>query len=350
MGRRPRFVGFSRLLASVAAATISLPVAAQTYTIQSITAPVFGTVAAGATTVTTFRNNGTVSTVSPGVGAYVTGSVTRGAVTIRCADGSGAARRCSNASNAARVTVLINGSPTGRAQDISSFTAVAGSGVTLTGSTTGSSLDFVMSGWTATNQDKTFNLNVDLPIVGDNTSTSTAATAGFRVRAALNPTVPSGGSTSTASATVRRATTVTKVYDIRFGRVIAPPPAAGGAAQTGTVTIDFTVLTPSTGSSTRTAGGAAPPGLLSSTVSGGLYTLLAQTGTTFSLTSPTSVTMNRVLGGGSINVTLTPSRASGSYTMVAAGIGLGYGAAMTINTNTLPGDYSGSFVIQISYN
>ncbi len=77
------------LTATIAAVFISAMSQAQTYTVQSITAPNFGTVAAATAGTTTFRNNGSASVVS-GSGEPVSSSVTRGSVTIRCANGSGA--------------------------------------------------------------------------------------------------------------------------------------------------------------------------------------------------------------------------------------------------------------------
>lgn len=326
----------------------AIPAVAQTYTVQApVTAPDFGILAAATTGTTTFQNNGSVTVIS-GNGDYVSGSVTRGQVTIRCVDGVGVPRRCNNANNKARVTVTTNGSPTGRAQDITSFTAVAGTGVTLTGTTSGSSLDFVMSGWTLNNQDRSFFLNTQLPILGDNSSSSTTATAGFSVKAALNPTAPTIGENQTAAATVRRSVTASKVYDIAFGTIIAPP-KINNITQSGTVTIGFTVTAINDGTSSRSAGGSSPPGIVAgSAYSGGLFTLNGQAGTVYSLTAPTNALMTGP--GGSIPVTLTPSRSSGSYTMDPGGVGLGYGATITVDSDTASGSYSGSFQVSIAYN
>lgn len=332
----------SRLAAAILILFGISAVHAQTYSVQSVAAPDFGTLAAAASGTTTFQNNGSVSVVS-GSGGYVTGTVTRGLVTIRCTDGAGAARRCNNASNRARVTVATNGSIAGRGQALTSFTATGGTGVTLTGTSTGASLDFVMSGWTANNQNRTFSLDVNMPVLGDNSSLSTSATSGFRVWAALNPTVPSTGLSSDATATIRRATTVTKVYDIAFGTVARPQSGSG------TIAVGFTVTAPNDGTSSRTAGGANPPAILTgSAYSGGLFTLNAEPGTVFNLNAPTSTTLTGT--GGNLNVTLTPSLATGSHTMVPGGIGLGYGAEITVTSGTASGTYTGSVLVSISYN
>ena len=339
------FLRMASLLAAAAHSILaSAPGHAQTYTIQSpITAPNFGNVVGATSGTTTFQNNGSVSVVS-GNGALTSGgTVTRGLVTIRCVDGSGNPRRCNNASNKARVTVAANGSTGGRGQAISSFTAVAGTGVTLTGSTTGASLDFVMSGWTLNNQDRTFNLNVNMPVLGDNSSTATSASSGLVVNVALNPATPTGAVSATATAAVRRSAVVSKVKDIAFGTIAKP------ATGSGTVTIGFTVTAPNNGTSSRTAGGASPPGIITaSAYSGGLFTLSAEPGTMFSLTAPTSADMTGP--GGTLPVTLAPSIASGSHSMVPGGIGLGYGAAITVTSSTNAGVYSGSFQVSISYN
>jgi hypothetical protein len=339
---RPALPGL--LVAAVTAFLASATLQAQTYTVQSITAPDFGIVAAATSGTTSFVNNGSVS-VGSGSGAFVSGAVTRGSVSIRCVNGVGVARRCNNANNNARVTVATNGSVAGRGQSLTSFTAAAGSGVTLIGSTTGASLDMVMSGWTATNQDRTFSLDVTMPVVGDNASLATTATSGFRVWAALNPTAPTTGLTADATAVVRRSATVTKVQDIAFGTIARPR----GPAQSGTVTIGFTVTAPNSGISSRTAGGATPPGIISaSSFSGGLFTLSSEPGTVFSLTAPTAATMTGP--GGSLPVTLVPSLSTGSHSMVPGGIGLGYGATITVSDSTNTGSYSGNFMVSISYN
>ena len=338
------FLRMASLLAAAAHSILaSAPGHAQTYTIQSpITAPNFGNVVGATSGTTTFQNNGSVSVVS-GNGSVLSGTVTRGLVTIRCADGSGNPQRCNNANNKARVTVATNGSTGGRGQALSSFTAVAGTGVTLTGSTTGASLDFVMSGWTLNNQDRTFNLNVNMPVLGDNSSTATSASSGFVVNTAKNPSTPTGPVTATATAAVRRSAVVSKVKDIAFGTIAKP------ATGSGTVTIGFTVTAPNNGTSSRTAGGASPPGIITaSAYSGGLFTLSAEPGTMFSLTAPTSADMTGP--GGTLPVTLAPSIASGSHSMVPGGIGLGYGAAITVTSSTNAGAYSGSFQVSISYN
>jgi hypothetical protein len=79
-----------------------------------------------------------------------------------------------------------------------------------------------------------------------------------------------------------------------------------------------------------------------------LFTLDAEPGTVFNLNAPTSTTLTGT--GGNLNVTLTPSLATGSHTMVPGGIGLGYGAEITVTSGTASGTYTGSVLVSIGAN
>ena len=106
---------------------------------------------------------------------------------------------------------------------------------------------------------------------------------------------------------------------------------------------------PNDGTSSRTAGGASPPGIMtSSSYSGGLFTLSAEPGTVFMLNAPTATTMSGP--GGNISVALTPTLSTGSHSMVPGGIGLGYSAEITVANDTAAGTYTGSVLVSISYN
>jgi len=309
---------------------------AQTYTVQSITAPAFGTLVAATTGSTSFANNGAVS-VSSGSGVVYSGPVTRGRVTILCVDGSGTPRRCSNTGNKALITVAGNGTVGGRAAAITSFSAVGDTGIIGTGTTTGSSLSFQLSGWTASNQTKTFFLDVTMPIKGDDVGGTTgAASSDFAVKADKDPTVPTTGLTSSATATVRRSLQVNKILgtELKFGTLVRPTSGSG------TVTI-----APGGG---RSVGGSNPPVELPGAAFGPAnYTILGEPGTAYTI-SFSACTLYH--GGDSLNVTLAGSF-SGSQLMDASGSKpLGVGGTMTIASNTPSGLYSGSFSVSVVYN
>jgi hypothetical protein len=326
-----------RSLTIGAAALLAAPVAAQTYTVTAITAPAFGTLITGATGTTTFLNNGSVTKQS-GNGTVYSGPVTRALVTINCANGTGGpTNRCSNVANVALVTVGTSGVTSGRAQAISNFTAVSNSGTVGTGTTNGAALSFQLSGWTATNQTKTFFLDVTLPITGDDVGGTTgAATSGISVKVAKNPTLPTVGLTASATATVRRAMQVQQVTSLLFGTLVR----AGSGS--GTVTINAT-----TGA--RTTGGVNPPIPLASGASGrATYTLLGEPSTAYTIT--VSVPPAMANGANSIPLTLS-STASGSQTMPVGGsLTLGIGATATVPGTAASGTYSSTYSVTIIYN
>lgn len=315
------------------------PAIAQTYTVDSITAPAFGTLVTATTGATTYGNNGIVSVLS-GSGVIYAGPVTRGLVTIRCADGSGNPRRCNNASNFARVTVGANGTIGGRAQAISKFTAVSNSGTVGAGTSTGAGpLSFLFSGWTAAGT-RTFYLDVNLPLNGDNVGGTTgAATSGFYVRVDKDPAVPVAGLTGSVTATVRRSMQVNKSTDLSFGTIIRPPSGSG------TVTI-------ATGGG-RTPGGAVPPIAMTGVglaylYGAATYQLFGEPGTAFTLTVPASVDL---LGPSNhLLIPLTPN-ISGSMNMDPSGsMALNIGGTVTISNTTNTGLYTQTFSVSVVYN
>ncbi|WP_340313196.1 DUF4402 domain-containing protein [Rhizorhabdus argentea] len=328
-------------LPAVAAGLVmaTAPAVAQTYTVDSITAPAFGTLVAATIGSTTYTNNGVVS-VASGSGVTYAGPVTRGLVTIRCVDGSGNPRRCNNASNFARVTVGANGTIGGRAQAISKFTAVSNSGTVGAGTSTGAGpLSFLFSGWTAAGT-RTFYLDVDVPIDGDQVGGTTgAASSGFYVRVDKDPAVPVAGLTGSVTATVRRSMQVNKSTDLRFGTIIRPPNGSG------TITI-------TTGGG-RSPGGAVPPIAMTGVglaylYGAATYQLFGEPGTAFTLTVPASVDL---LGPSNhLLIPLTPN-ISGSMNMDLSGsMALNIGGTVTISSSTNTGLYSQTFSVSVVYN
>jgi hypothetical protein len=310
---------------------------AQTYTVQSITAPAFGTVGAAATGTTTFLNTGTLTKQS-GNGGIISGAITRASVTIQCANGTGGPiNACSNVANVARISVGTSGTISGRALAISQFAAASGTGTVGTGTTSGAGpLDFQFSGWNAPGT-LTFFLDTTLPIAGDDAGGATgAATSGFFVFAAKNPTVPSTGSSALATVNVRRSIQITKLSDLLLGTLVKPTTGSGTVA-----------INASTG--VRTTGGANPPIGVTGPASGrASYTLTGEPSTAFTITVPASATLTN--GANTIALTLT-NTASGAQTMPVGGsMALGIGCSAPIASTTVTGSYTTTFTVTITYN
>lgn len=309
---------------------------AQTYTVQAITAPAYGSVASGTTGNTIFRNTGTVAKQS-GNGAWITGPANRATITIRCVNGSGTPANCGTAGNNARVTIGTSGVTSGRALAITDFTVASGTGTVGAGTTTGAGpLDFVFSGFTGTGN-LTFFMDTTLPISGDDIGGTTgAATSGFFVRVAKDPIVPSVGLTGLATITVRRSLQVVKVSDLQLGTLVRPSTGSG------TVLINN-----ATGA--RTTGGANPPALVTGPVFGrAVFTISGEPSTTFSITVPASTAITS--GANTLTVTLSPT-VSGTQTMAVGGtLSLGVGSTTTLTSTQASGSYSGSFTVTIAYN
>lgn len=271
-----------------------------------------------------------------GSGSRVSGSTARSTVTVRCVDGSGAPRRCSNAGNRARIKVGAGNIRTGRAGELANFTVQSGTGTAGSVSTNGNgTIEFTLSGWTGNNQSKTFYLGMDLPIDGNDGGATGAATSRLFVRAAKDPTNPTSGITANASATVRRSLSVAKISDLDFGTIARP------ASNSGSVTVDA-----STGG--RTAGGTSPPGLVTTSVaSRAAYLITGEPGTTVSATVPSTFTMT----SGAHSLTVTTNRsATGSLVLAGGTYTLGVGGTVPIASSTFTGAYSGSFLVTITYN
>lgn len=321
---------------AVALGILSSPVAAQTYTVSSITAPAFGTLVAGVTGTTVFLNNGIVTKQS-GSGTVYSGPVTRAVVSINCTDGSGRPRRCSTAGNIARVDITTSGITSGRAQAISNFTASNGTGTIGTGTTTGTSLSFQLTGWTASNTNKTIFLDITLPIAGDDVGGATgAATSGFSVKTIEDPGVPITGLNALATATVRRAMYISPGTSLSFGSFLR------SGSNSGTVTVD------SVGG--RIAGGTSPPILLSSGPgSAATYTVYGEPGTSYTLTisTPSDFSNGTAI---TVPVTLSPS-VSGSLTMPVGGAqALTITGVVTVPGNAGSGSYSTGYTVTVTYN
>ncbi|MCA3254977.1 MAG: DUF4402 domain-containing protein [Alphaproteobacteria bacterium] len=324
-----------RVLAAALAMIIAAPLAAQTMTVSAVSAntPNFGNVAASAVGDTVFRISTApaVTRVSGMGGVLASGTRTRATVTIRCQGGSG----CTTATAYVRIAPRTN--VTGRAGTVSNFTVASGTGTVGTTSPQGDgSLLLTLTGFSG-NSTRTFYVGMDMPVKGDNVSTSTTATAGWTVAVARFPTVPAATGTNVATrATVRRSLSVTKTADLAFGAV--GPPAAG----TGTVAI-------AAASGARSAGGASAPRLVPGQTSGrALFTVSGQPSSSVSVNIPATVALAHSQDG--LTATLQATQ-SGNVTLSTGGaLTIGVGGTLTVPSATLPGDYSGSFTVTVAYN
>lgn len=142
--------------------------------------------------------------------------------------------------------------------------------------------------------------------------------------------------TATASATIMTPIVVTKAADMNFGNVIA-------STSTGTV-----VLAPA---GTRTAAdGASIAASNAGTVTAAEFNLTGQSGATFAITLPTTVTLNGPSSSTmtATNFTSTPS-STGTLTSGAANVKVG--ATLNVGASQTVGSYtSANFTVTFAYN
>jgi hypothetical protein len=331
----------TRPLAAVALSALPLlavetAVAAPTLTVTGVTAgPALGKIGAasvsngGATT--TFTVNAATGAITvAGSGGRVLSTTTKVTVTVKCTGG-----KCSSGGNGKIVAV---GTPTGRMGSLNNFT-VAGSGATVTSQATGMTL-FTLPKSVSNNASETFKIGMDIPIAGDSSaSPSGAATSAFLIQVAAGAAAPSGSTTGTATATVYRGLTISKISDLQFGSIVRP--SSGG----GTVTVNAT-----TGNVSVTGTGVAfGP---ASTRSRAAFTVSGEGSETVTFSVPTTFKMTA--GSSTLTVTTASSTTSPATLSGAAGaagnVTLGVGGSFPF-TNTTPfGAYHGTFNVTAAYN
>ncbi|WP_165321272.1 DUF4402 domain-containing protein [Rhizorhabdus phycosphaerae] len=328
---------FLRLAPPAILAATAQPGLSQTYTVNGVS-PItaYGEVAAAVSGNTVFAQNNTTVTVQSGGGARIKGTVRRATVTIRCA-GSGSPNTCTVAGNRARIRVGALSS-TGRAGTFQEFIATGGTG-TISGTTTGSLLDFTMTGWTGTGN-LTFFLDTKLPVAGDDTGGATGAqTSTYYVYVAKDPTIPTTGSTVAATITIRRPLQMVKNSDLNFGTLVRQPSGASASV----------VINNSTGIRTQT-GNANLIALPSPSPSRAQFTITGEPSTTFAISySPTG---NIIMSNGASTLSVTTSKtATGNQTMPASGtLTLGVGGTISVLSTTARGQYSGTLTVTTTYN
>lgn len=146
----------------------------------------------------------------------------------------------------------------------------------------------------------------------------------------------SANASGTATAKIIRPITVTKNADLAFGTLVR------GA---GTATVS--------NAGARSTGGAVVA--LSSTTAGNAqFTIDGEGGQAISVVVPTTVTMTRVGGSETLDVTTTndaPVSPALSNSLGSAGsLVVKVGGSLTLTAATATGDYSGPLVVSASYN
>lgn len=320
-----------------AAQAWSGPIAAQTYTVNSITTSNLGNVAAAASGQTIFRVDpatGAVTIVS-GAGSRISAGSVRSLVTVRC--GNQAACNTANA----LLTVATTGMPTNRAAALQRFAvSVSGASATLvTTPTPGAPITFTI-GPVGRNATKTFWLGFDFPINGDNSGGSTGISQSqFAVTVSRIDGSRSNTRAGNAQATVFRRLSIAKSADLAFGRIVRP--------STGTGTVS---LSQSTGAVTVTGVGTAA--LASPTPVAAAFSIAGEGGQSISISVPSTFDMNGP--SGVLTVTTAPN-ISGAQTLSgglgsAGSLALRVGGSFNLLSGTPTGSYSGTFTVTVQYN
>lgn len=322
------------------AATGAAPLAAQTMSVQAITAstPNLANVASAASGNTVFNVSAATGSITKlsGAGARSSTATSRARVTVRC---TGTAAQCD--STRLRVRIANSGSPTGRLSALTNFSVASGTATIMSPPAPANVINFLVEP-IGRNSNKTFWVGADMTVRGDESGLATgAATAGFNVRVAADPANPAApGTDSVAIANVRRSTAITKISDLSFGSLVRP--------RTGSSTVTVNAAT-----GVRTVGGNGV-GLPSPAPQRAVYTITGEGARTLSVSAPASFPMLHSNGSNSLTVSLSRSP-TGTLTLsgTAGGAGsvtLNVGGSFPMGTATLPGIYTGSFNITMQYN
>lgn len=318
---------------ALAALTLQVPAWAQTFTVSPITSgnPNFGNIAAAATGTTYFSisPDGVITTSGANGGPITPSTTSVSTVTITC---TGNTNQCLNGT--ANVLVKANTATTGRALAITGFSVKDGTGhvgnVTVNPD---GSITFPFTGHTA-GAGKTFIVGVTMPIQGDTTTTATTATAGWGVGVAKAPTIPTTTSrTVSATATVRKALSLSKTSDLAFGTIRAPNSGTG------------TVIISTAGA--RSIGSGTPYLFPTPSFSAANYNAAGQSGAAVTVSVPASVTLTS--GSNTLTATLSPS-VSGAQTLNGGALNIKVGGTLTIPSGQAGGNYDGIFTVTVTYN
>ena len=322
-------LGAALLLQSLACAAR----AAAVYTVQITQNADLGVITSAATGDTVFRvdpTTGAVTTIS-GTATRASGGTTRAMVTVSCA--ASAPGDCTKTVN---IRLGSAGSPTGRARNLTRITFIMGTAQLSGGPGPPGSGSFTLAA-IGPNASRTFFVGADMGIAADDSGLPTGpAEADIFAFAAESPATPTAGAIGRFQATIIRSIAIAKVSDLVFGRVVKP------MAGNGSVAIDAN-------SGARTF--SAAQGLDTPTPMRASFNVTGEGGQIFSVTVPATFDMN-----GPQTMTVTTTRSVGGTAMLNSTLGsagsfiIGVGGSAPINSSTLNGDYSGSFIVTVAYN
>lgn len=330
---------FNNLVAFLAAVAWAQGAQAQTFTVSLAPTANLGTIVSAASGVTTFRvddNTGAVSTLSGTAARLTSGSVQPIVASVTC---TGTSSQCNRQ---VTITIASAGTPTNRAGSLTNFTATAGT-ASFASTPSGSNPVTFRLNPISRNSSVTFFVGYDFPIKADNSGTATGlSTSLFSV----TPSASSGTGTprtGTSSATVIRSINLTNSGTLSFGRLVLP------ASGSQTVTYD-----PAVGSVRLSGSGSGGTVLSSPSPSLAGFAVSGEGGQAFTLTVPSSFTLNGPGGSTPITITTLPS-ASGSQTLsgsagAAGSFNFTVGGSFPVTSTTMGGSYSGSFAATVQYN
>ena len=139
---------------------------------------------------------------------------------------------------------------------------------------------------------------------------------------------------TSSSVVIVLSTAIYKTSDMQFGFIF--PGASGG-----------TVVLSATGSRTSTGTVKLPSGGSSSAAG---FVVFGAPNTTFSVSYPTSITLSRAGGSGSMTVSSIVGSPSAGGTLSSGGSAtVNVGGTLTVAANQTFGQYSGSFNVTVSY-
>jgi hypothetical protein len=321
----------------VAAAGLSAPAQAQTFTVTSIGTGNYGNIVAAPTGQSIFRaaaSTGAVTKLS-GNAVRLSASSVRSLVTVAC----GNQNNCS--SRNAELTITVTGTPSGRAAALQNFTvstAGATAGIVVAPGT-GSSITFRIAP-VGRNSSKTFWLGYDLPINGDNTAGSTGtATASLVVTISRVGGGSPNSRSGTVSAQVFRGIALTRSSNLAFGRIVLPRSGSGTVS-----------LAPVTGAVTVTGSGSTA--LATPAPTAASYAVSGEGGQSVSISVPSTFTMTG--GANAITVTTNPTLSGVQVLSGAIGsagnLSFKVGGSFPVTSSTPSQVYTGSFSVTVAYN
>lgn len=321
------------LAALLACLLVAGPAAAQYYGL-GLSGPAMGNVASAASGDTVFTIDASTGAVSKsGNGGRVSSGGANGTITISC----GNTNDCN--SSIVNMKIGVVGTPTGRAKAITAFSVASGTG-TVSNIVGTNPITFRVSA-IGKNSSKTIKLGVTYAIKGDDGGSAVgASTSGYYASATVYPVVPpSSGTNGSATANVFRSLALAQNSALTFGRVVRPLSGAGSAtlaasngARTSSNVVWLTLPSPTRGS----------------------YTATGEGGKVLSVNVPSSFTMTRDLGGGSVTVTtsnnLPATPTLSSFPGNTGTLNFFVGGTLDVTDATPGGSYTGGYTVTVAYN